>query len=143
MQNKDTNVRCKGYVSEVCALLLSLLFTYTAISKLYDWERTKNGLYNQVFPKELADLLLYGLPPVELLAAVFLLITKKRKLGFWLSAILMTVFSLYIGIVMTGVFARIPCSCGGILNSLGWGEHLVFNLVFLGIAVIGLKATSD
>lgn len=143
MQSKVTNWRCKGYVSEVCALLLSLLFTYTAISKLYDWEGTKNGLYNQVFAKELADLLLYGLPPVELLAAVFLLITKKRKLGFWLSAILMTVFSLYIGIVMTGVFGRIPCSCGGILNSLGWGEHLVFNLIFLGIAVIGLKATGD
>jgi len=38
---------------------------------------------------------------------------------------------------MLKVFDRIPCSCGGIIAKLSWGQHLVFNLIFLGLALIG------
>jgi hypothetical protein len=29
------------------------------------------------------------------------------------------------------VFGRIPCSCGGLISSLSWTQHLFFNLFFL------------
>lgn len=137
MSKEAKPYRIRPYISEACALLLCLLFAYTAISKVYDWQGTKGGLYNQVFPDWMATALLYGLPPVELITAVMLISNPFRKTGFLISIILLTAFSIYIGIVMTGIFGRIPCSCGGVINSLGWGDHLVFNLVFLGIAVIG------
>ncbi len=128
----------REYIVEICTLLLCLLFAYTAISKIYDWQGTKNGLHNQVFPNWIADILLYGLPPVELVTAILLLYQKTRIAGLWLSILLMTAFTIYVGLVMIGIFGRIPCSCGGILNTMGWGEHLVFNLVFLLLALIGL-----
>ncbi|MBW3466607.1 MauE/DoxX family redox-associated membrane protein [Arthrospiribacter ruber] len=122
---------------EIICLALGLLFAYTGISKVYDWHGTKMGLNNQVFPDWMATALLYGLPPVELITAVMLISNPFRKTGLSVSIILLSAFSIYIGIVMTGIFGRIPCSCGGVINSLGWGEHLVFNLAFLGMAVIG------
>jgi hypothetical protein len=51
----------------------------------------------------------------------------------------MALFSGYIVLVLTGVFGRVPCSCGGVIGSLGWWEHLVFNVVFLGIGIWGMK----
>jgi hypothetical protein len=32
----------------------------------------------------------------------------------------------------------IPCSCGGVLEKMGWTEHIVFNLIFIVIAAIGV-----
>ncbi len=132
----------REYIVEISAFLLCLLFAYTAISKVYNWQGTKGGLYNQVFSNWIADILLYGLPPVELSTAILLLYQKTRIAGLWLSILLMTAFTLYVGLVMTGIFGRIPCSCGGVLNTLGWGEHLVFNLIFLLLALIGLYVSN-
>ncbi|MDQ2656909.1 MAG: hypothetical protein M3Y60_05770, partial [Bacteroidota bacterium] len=34
--------------------------------------------------------------------------------------------------------AELPCSCGGVLNSLGWKAHLVFNIVFTLLSIVGI-----
>lgn len=124
--------------TELISISIGFLFAYTSISKLIDWHGTKSGLYNQVFPIWFADGLLYVLPIVEISVAFFLLIPKYRVFGFKIAVVLMTLFTGYILLVLMGMFARIPCSCGGVLNSLGWGEHFVFNLVVLGMAVYGV-----
>ncbi|HZH70563.1 MAG TPA: MauE/DoxX family redox-associated membrane protein [Flavobacteriaceae bacterium] len=31
-----------------------------------------------------------------------------------------------------------PCSCGGVLEQLGWTEHLAFNIGFMGLGVVGI-----
>ncbi|MFC4875062.1 MauE/DoxX family redox-associated membrane protein [Negadavirga shengliensis] len=124
--------------AEVFALSLVLLFTYTAFSKLWDWEGTRTSLHNQVFPSWMAEVLLYGLPLMELAAVVLLLSSRFRKWGFMLSVVLMCLFTAYVGLVMTGIFGRIPCSCGGVISSLGWREHFVVNVFFLTLAVWGM-----
>ena len=123
---------------ELTSTLLSFLFGYSSISKLIDWYVTKSGLYNQVFPIWMADFLLYFLPAIEIMVAVFLLIPDYRLIGVKIAVILMLIFSTYIGLVLTGIFGRIPCSCGGVLNNIGWWEHLLFNLFFLGLGIWGL-----
>ncbi|MDR7128105.1 putative membrane protein YphA (DoxX/SURF4 family) [Algoriphagus sp. 4150] len=126
-------------LAEGAALLLAALFAYTAVSKVYDWSGTRMAMYNQVFPIWIADIILYVLPLVELGVAVLLLVPGWRKIGLLLSVILLSLFTGYITLVWLGLTERVPCSCGGVLSSLGWGEHLVFNLVFLGMAVWGLR----
>lgn len=127
----------KIYLSEGAAWLLGVLFTYTAVSKVYDWRETRFSLYNQWLPEWLTEALLYGLPLVEVFVALSLLIPSFRKFGFLASTFLMLAFTGYVAWVWFGLTGRMPCSCGGVLNSLGWGEHLIFNLVFLGISIIG------
>jgi hypothetical protein len=135
-KNIRSKISWEGII-EIMALLLAFLFLYTGLSKLIDWEQTKSGLYNQVFPIWVSQVLLYMLPVLEIGTALILMIPKTRQLGFRISVILMACFSGYIGLVLTGIFGRVPCSCGGVIDSLGWWEHLVFNLVFLGIGVVG------
>ncbi|WP_354357539.1 MauE/DoxX family redox-associated membrane protein [Pedobacter sp. UYP30] len=52
--------------------------------------------------------------------------------------ITLTIFTLYIAIVMTGIFGRIPCSCGGILKNMSYATHLLFNVFFIALSHIGL-----
>jgi len=122
---------------EGAACIMTILFVYTAVSKVNDWSNTRNALYNQGLPTWLTELLLYGLPLVEVLIAVVLLIPTIRRIGFILGTGLMLVFTGYVAWIWLGFTAHVPCSCGGVLSGLGWGEHLVFNLLFLGIAGYG------
>ncbi|MGY0036285.1 MauE/DoxX family redox-associated membrane protein [Pedobacter sp. NJ-S-72] len=62
----------------------------------------------------------------------------SRLLGLILSALLMVLFTGYIALVLSGYYDHIPCSCGGVLNSLEWRTHLWFNVFFLVLAGVGL-----
>ncbi len=123
---------------EGIALVVMVLFAYTSISKWYDWGGTQNAMYNQVFPEWMATLLLYGLPVLELSLAILLLIPKTRLISLWACLICLIGFTGYIGLVLTDVFGRIPCSCGGVISSLGWEAHFLFNLGFVALAIIGI-----
>jgi uncharacterized membrane protein YphA (DoxX/SURF4 family) len=139
MNGHDKLTKHRHLATDVAAVLLCFLFFYTGLSKLFDWEGTKSGLYNQVFPMWMADMLLFSLPVLEIATSLLLMNPKTRHFGFRISVILMACFSGYIGLVLTGIFGRVPCSCGGVIDTLGWWEHLLFNLVFLGIGLVGWK----
>src|SRR5690606_24066672 len=62
---------------------------------------------------------------------------RYRLLAFYGALGLMTVFTAYI-IILLQFSTYIPCSCGGILEQLGWHEHLIFNFIFLGMALLGV-----
>ncbi len=49
----------------------------------------------------------------------------------------MIAFTAYIFIILN-YSSYVPCSSGGILQDLGWTEHLVFNLFFVFLALIAL-----
>ena len=143
MENKETirgtyKRSVQSVIAEGAALLLGSLFIYTSISKVYDWQGTKKAMYNQAFPNWIADILLFLLPVLELGIASMLLISAWRKIGFLLSGMILLLFTAYIGWIGLGLTERIPCSCGGVLNSMDWGEHFLFNLMFLGITGYGI-----
>jgi hypothetical protein len=46
-------------------------------------------------------------------------------------------FTAYI-IAITKFSDYIPCSCGGVLQEMGWGEHLVFNICFVLLALAAI-----
>lgn len=123
---------------EVICASLALLFAYTAFSKLADFEEFKRQLNMQVFPHSLVEILLYLIPGIELLAVILMLVKRTRWLGLILSAVLMVMFTGYVALVLSGYYDHIPCSCGGVLNSLGWQEHLWFNAFFLVLSIAGL-----
>ena len=136
-QQEIERMKSGKVITEVIYILLAIVFAYTSISKFYDWKGTLNAFGNQVFPYGISMVLARVIPTMEIILAWLLLAPRYRKLALALSVGLLTCFTLYVGIVMTGVFGRIPCSCGGMVSSLGWGEHLVLNLSLLGMSVVG------
>ncbi len=117
---------------------LIILWSYTAISKVSDFPHFRTQMMKQVFSEGFAEALAYTLPLTELIVAGLLCFALTRIYGFISSAFLLLSFSIYIALILAGVFGKTPCSCGGVLSQLGWGEHLIFNLVFLALALLGV-----
>ena len=127
----------KNTLTEVCMVLLILLFVYAASSKLMNYEQSRMQMMKQLLPAGTAPVLTWLVPVTELLIAVLLFIKRTRLCGFYAAAFLMTVFSVYIAVAMSGWFGQRPCSCGGVIRYLNYWQHLVFNLVFVGVGIVG------
>lgn len=126
----------KSYVKpanlvQVVSYLLIVLWVYAALSKLIDYDKSRTQMLNQVFSKSIANILVWAVPFIELLAGGLLIFLKTRLAGLYASLLLLMSFTVYIGLVMINVFGRIPCSCGGILSKMSWEQHLTFNLAFI------------
>jgi hypothetical protein len=121
---------------EIISALLILLFVYTGISKLNEHSTFRAVLSNSPIIKSNANLLSWGLPVAELFTAFLLFVHPTRKWGVLISLVLMIIFTCYISYVILFA-ANLPCSCGGVLKQLTWSQHLLFNIMFTGLAGLG------
>lgn len=131
----------KATVLQVISAAFILLWIYTAGSKLSSFENYRLEMQHQVFSPMVSEILIYIIPAVEILAALLLLFQKTNKTGMIFSALLMTAFTIYIVLIISGYFPKVPCSCGGVIRVLGWKAHLAFNLIFLSAAILTLYNT--
>jgi uncharacterized membrane protein YphA (DoxX/SURF4 family) len=125
-------------INLISSLILLLLWTYTGLDKLLNWQKSWGAFHNQTFPGELAEVLAYAVPIAELLVAGLLLFSATNWWGFLGSVLLLTVFNTYVGLIWAGAFPRVPCSCAGLMDQLGWAEHFWLNMLLTVIAVTGL-----
>lgn len=134
-------MRTRKIVVEIISALFALLWGYAAISKLLDYGTFKVQLGKSPLITEFAALAAIAVPLAELIIAGFLIVglynERFRLMGFYMSLFLMSMFTAYI-IAILNFSYYIPCSCGGILSSLGWEEHVIFNLVFVALAIIAI-----
>lgn len=126
-------------VDTIVCLLLILLFTYSSISKLINFEGFEYDLNKQPFSNALTPVLAFLIPAVEIALVVLLSFDRTRKTGMYLSLVLMVIFTVYTCLVLLHAFEYVPCSCGGVIGRLTWPQHLVFNLFFVGVSVVGIR----
>lgn len=126
----------KNTVTEGIAALLILLFTYTALTKFFEFNLFVGVLRKSPLIKGYAPVVAWLLPITELVISLLLLLPATRQRGLYASSIIMTVFTLYIGYML--LFApELPCSCGGVLQQLTWQQHLLFNIFFTVLSITG------
>ena len=116
---------------EGVVFMLILLWVYTSLSKILVFNQFKVQMSMQTVPNFSKPVLPYFLPLAELFLATLLMSRVTRIMGLWLSSFFMIVFTGYILLVITGSFGRVPCSCGGIFEKLGWTAHFIVNLIIL------------
>jgi len=124
--------------AQISVNALIVLWIYTAGSKLMAFGAFERQLALQPFGPVINSILVYVLPAIEIFTAVLLTVKKTKKTGLVLSAVLLTIFTLYVILVVVGYFIKMPCSCGGVLEFLSWKAHLVFNIFFLTINLYAL-----
>lgn len=113
-------------IADYSAYFFILLFCYASISKIFDFENFQIQLAQSPLLSAYAGLISHGVIIFELAICVLLAVPATRAAGMLCSFSLMTAFTIYIVLILK--FSDfIPCSCGGILEKLGWTEHLVFN----------------
>ncbi|UOE50907.1 hypothetical protein MTO98_07425 [Mucilaginibacter sp. SMC90] len=129
----------KELIYELITGLLVLLFLYTGLSKLLDFKNFEISMLFQHLPAWLTIPMTYALPLLEIAVAALMIPDKSRLTGIYAFLIMMTAFTLYVGAALLHLFPRAPCACGGMLKSLGWGQHFILNLLFIVFAVISIR----
>ena len=125
----------KNAVVEIIVSLLVFLFVYAAVSKLLDLDKFRYQLGQSPFMTRFAPIAVWAVPLSEILISVTLIIKRSRTAGLYLSFYLMLVFSGYI-YIMLRYSPYLPCTCGGVLSSMSWKQHLTFNLFFAGLVLL-------
>lgn len=131
------NTKIQNLFLEFTCLLYIILFVYAAVSKLLDFENFQAQLGQSPLLSPFADFVSYSVIVIELIIAVLLSIHRFRYFALWGAVALMSMFTAYIVIILHFSYF-VPCSCGGILEKLGWTEHLIFNVVFVLLAIVAI-----
>jgi hypothetical protein len=131
----------KNFIIEIISGLLILLFVYTGLSKLLDYNSFHLQLSRSPFITAFADQVAWALPAGEILVALTLVFRKTRLLGLYASLFLMTMFTAYI-YAMLNYSYDLPCSCGGIISKMTWDQHLWFNTGFVALSIAGILLQS-
>ncbi|KAA5537870.1 MauE/DoxX family redox-associated membrane protein [Paenimyroides baculatum] len=119
-----------------------ILFVYAAVSKLTDFENFQVQVAQSPLLSVFATFIAYATVIGELIIALMLCFKKSRLLGLYLFLGFMTAFTVYIFLILN-YSPFVPCSCGGVLEDLGWWEHLWFNGVVCLVTVFIIITDND
>lgn len=127
----------KNILLELICLLYILLFVYAAVSKFIVFDEFVIQIGQSPVLTAYAGWVAWVVPSLEILISLMLVIPRFRLLALYAAFTLMVMFTAYIFIILN-FSDYIPCSCGGVLEKLGWTEHLIFNIAFVILAFIGI-----
>ncbi|NRF41241.1 MauE/DoxX family redox-associated membrane protein [Pedobacter foliorum] len=120
------------FITQVSALLLIVLSSYTAMNKLIYQDRFAFQL--QLIPWSVitknASLIGISIPLIQLTIALMLCFGRYRLFGLLGALILLSVFEIYL-ITLIWNYENLPCSCGGISAHLNWTSHIIINAILI------------
>ena len=130
----------RNWLTDVFASLFIFLFVYTATNKLLNIDKYRAVLSQSPIIHASANLLSWLVPIAELLISILLFFRGTREYGFLASSIILGGFTLYVAYMI--LFSpHLPCSCGGIISKMNWTQHLIFNIIFFFLSVLGWRIT--
>lgn len=132
----------KALIQQGLISLYIFLFTYTAVSKILDYDRFKVQVGQSPLLTGLESYVPAGVIFIEVLVAVLLVLPRLRRIGLFVFLTMMVMFTTYV-VALLKFSPYLPCSCGGVLELLSWREHLIFNVVFIGLAMISIYIESQ
>lgn len=132
----------KNIIVECICFLLVILFTYAAANKLIDYQKFTVQIGLSPLLTGFRGFIPWMLIGIEFTISIFLLIPRFRLYALFASFSLMTMFTAYI-VAILKFSSFVPCSCGGVLERLGWTEHLIFNACFVVLSLVGIIIQAD
>lgn len=139
MKNKNL------YIDVGIRALFIALYTYTAMMKWLDFPVYRIKMRRQHLLEPLKELFVWGVPITEMLVVIgmllpfFMVAPRLARASLDANFLLIGSFTIYSGMAASGIFGYVPCSCGGVLEGMGWGMHFLFNLGLTVIAAIGVR----
>jgi len=118
------------------------LYFYTGIAKLQIITEFIRGNSKIPYIGKYAEQIGWGIPILEIVLAVLLIVPvyKIKRIALWVSTLLMGIFTLYLALMVFFVEDRL-CNCGGVIESMGWKTHIIFNVVWFIAGIYALKKT--
>jgi putative oxidoreductase len=130
----------KNILINTIVFLFMLLFLYTGLSKLIFYHDTYFAWEQSPLLQPVVGILVILIPALEIVTSIGLWIEATRKKAFYMTLFLMIGFTLYV-VYMLLFFPpdHRPCNCGGIITQMNWQQHLLFNVLFTMLALLGLS----
>ncbi|WP_407690704.1 MauE/DoxX family redox-associated membrane protein [Rhizosphaericola mali] len=128
------------YFEKITIYLIIFLFVGTGVSKVLNFNTFIDTLNKSPFiPDHFITGVGVAVPVIEFSLVILLIINKTTYLGVSLSFLLMSLFTCYT-FFLFNYSPYLPCSCGGIINSLSWKQHIWINLLIsLMLLILCLK----
>lgn len=120
----------------------AVLYMYTASSKLWQMDIFIKGISKIPYIGQYAQLIGWDVVQLEILLAIALIVPRFRRTAIWGSTLLMGILTMYLALMMLFVPDRL-CHCGGVIQSMGWGTHLAFNILWLILGVIAIRSQNN
>ncbi|WP_106604782.1 MauE/DoxX family redox-associated membrane protein [Chitinophaga ginsengisoli] len=134
--------RALNLAIEAITAVLLLLWIYTGLSKLIQYDKFRFEAGRSPFLQHVAPWVAVMVPAVELIAAALLISRRTRVAGLYASLFLMTLFTGYVYIMLHDAY-DLPCSCGGIIELLTWEQHLLVNCILTLLTAIVILLQSQ
>lgn len=130
-------VKTKAFWADVIVLLCGALFLYSAVDKLRNYETFRVQVGKSPILTGYEDFIAWSIPAIELLIALIMVPLWLRHIGLYAFFTLMLLFTGYI-ILLLRDGSVIPCGCNALTEDLSLEAHIVMNLVFCALAMIGV-----
>ena len=130
-------------VNLIAVYAYAFLYIYTGSDKLANLEKFTGVLNGIPGAGGRAEVLAWAIPVAELVLGTCLVFSQGtlRRRSLRVSVWLMGIFTAYLAsVLLFGLEGRF-CSCGGVIGTLGWRSHLLFNIIFLAVGLLALKWT--
>jgi uncharacterized membrane protein YphA (DoxX/SURF4 family) len=127
----------RSIISEIISLVVVILFLYTGISKLMDYDIAKEQIALTPLLAPVAPEIAIILPVIEIASAILLFLPRTRRYGLWISLGLMVLFTGYV-LFLLNRSGQVSCACGGVLEQLSPQQHLLFNTSCILLILLGI-----
>lgn len=127
----------RSVVVEVICFLFIVLFVYAAVSKLLDHQKFSIELSKSPLLTNFSSLVAWIIPSIEILISIALSIRSLRLIALYAAFSLMVMFTAYLIAILQFSF-YVPCTCGGVLQQMNWDTHIIFNCVFIALALTAI-----
>lgn len=126
----------RNTILQIIRIVFILLFSYTGIMKVWHYQEFKSQIRESSILNPISEIVVWTLTAIEISIVILLLKSRWLLKGFYVSLFLMSLFTLYMILIVNFSF-YIPCSCGGWLESLPQNFHILLNILLTVFAFIG------
>ncbi|WP_294349447.1 MauE/DoxX family redox-associated membrane protein [uncultured Sphingobacterium sp.] len=120
----------------------AFIYMYTGWAKFVNMAAFIKGNSKIPYLGQYAKLIGYGIPSLEIVLAILLVIPVYwiKRAALWASTVLMILFTVYLSLMVKFVEHKL-CHCGGVIESMGWKTHIAFNIIWLIAGIFALVKT--
>lgn len=119
------------------SLFFAVFFSYASIIKAKDFDAFRRELGESPGLEGSGTAVAFGIIAVQTVAAVLLCYRPSRFWGLWTTLWTVAGFAAYIAVIL--LFSKnLPCTCIGLFENMSWQGNLVFNMVLVLTALMGI-----
>lgn len=140
------NSKLTAATIDITVYLFVLLYVYTAYEKLKYHQKFENTLSHSELIGAYAWFVSWAVPIMEIVVSLLLILPWQaiRKIALWSAMSMIGLFSLYIIYMLLFVPPENrTCECGGVVSSMVWSVHLLFNGFYLVLGIDAIRLTKS